>query len=184
MSIATKVPEGFRICESGSATCTGINPCRPCWVKHNHSVLAACVRMLIPDEEEVMRRLPLVFAEYEKAWFRLTDQKVKLHPQEFAAMVAAAAPGQPGQFYWVPTQPIPAQQAAPAAPPVEAAPEPSRKPRKGEVAEFMREKSEKSSKGQVLGRVAFPRGAKADKPTATNGVVDVTGTDSSSEPKQ
>lgn len=171
MSIATKVEgAGYRICETGSPTCTGLNPCFGCWVKINRTMLPSCVRQLITDEREVLRRLPHVMSEWQAAFIRLSDAEANQHAAAFSEMTEDAIehagaevdrlrPDVRAQPYWVVLhiREILADRAARLAasppPPPSPSPAPPASPDEEEVAAQV-EAFKRA--GQVVAPVAAP----------------------------
>lgn len=92
MAVLTRVPEGYRMCETGSLLCTGIQPCEGCWKKVNRKVVTGCIRALgMADEEAQAHRF---MTQWIASWRALAEEMIALHPEVFAAAVEAAAAAQ------------------------------------------------------------------------------------------
>ena len=173
MAIATKVEgAGYRVCETGIPTCTGVNPCFGCWVKTNHLVLPGLVRFVteqvadargIPAGTEARHALarqlaPQMFALWQSAYLHLSDTLAGPHAEAFRAMQDAVIDVPPdrrqdpevrAQPYWVVlATPEIVQVNRMRAQPAAVAPPPvdvipgEGKLRRGDVRDFVRESSE------------------------------------------
>ena len=173
MAIATRVEgAGYRVCETGIPTCTGLNPCFGCWVKTNQLVLPGLVRFVteqvadargLPVDSQQRHALarqlaPQMFALWQSHYLHLSDTLAGPHAEAFRAMQDAVIDAPPerrvdpevrAQPYWVvlATQDILAvnRSRAPSVPIVPPAIDviPGEgKLRRGEVRDFVRESSE------------------------------------------